>query len=672
MAENEKEKEFFLEPEVRLYGDSIELDLKNLNEGNSYKKGEKIGKYVINKSKKEFPIIMKREKALIVTKINEKLNEKQVNGKSTLTEAELKTLPLFLFKYCPHSEVYESICCKCGQTGVKKSQKMVGREGAKGGIQGMYVESIYDERIREKMEEMLNKRKKLLLILDIDNTILECQPMSFETRKTQEKEKKNEKPNKIKEIIKSILNGEEENDAETGKEDEQSKNEKEASQEKEKEADSMCASGKPHQIEEESNQKETEISQIGKEVRRNEQSEKLLTHNEAIEEAKMDDGETKKPKGPKESIKEEPSGQSGKKLEENRNSSTDASHNGNEPSRNLENNVKEALINTHNTRDFFILSIGNTVYKRPHLSYFLRRVSEFFEIYMYTMGTRRYAQEVLWNIDPKEEWIKASRIISREDTVDNRKTIEDIVGRDYFSTVLILDDRRDVWESILKATDKGRTSNLIEVPKFENVSSPEAPNDHYLFFVASFLLRIHEMFFTLWNHPSEKVKKLADVRLLNRKSNEWALNGVSLGITCFYPSSADAENEEIPKRVRGSGGRVVARIDSMEEVGKDLTHLMIDPEVSQKSLKIKKAVKMGKPVVTKDWVYFSIYFLKEAIGSWEIFDALQPVQSYDWRTLQDKLKETYTEEKLDESHKKKAQEILKELIEKKAGEEKEA
>ncbi|EME80925.1 uncharacterized protein MYCFIDRAFT_115122, partial [Pseudocercospora fijiensis CIRAD86] len=94
---------------------------------------------------------------------------------------------------------------------------------------------------------------------------------------------------------------------------------------------------------------------------------------------------------------------------------------------------------------------------RPGLKQFLSTLSEIYEMHIYTMGTRAYAESVAKIIDPEKK-IFGDRILSRNEsgsmTAKNLKRLFPVDTR----MVVIIDDRADVWHW---------TSNLIKVNVFE-------------------------------------------------------------------------------------------------------------------------------------------------------------------------------------------------------------
>lgn len=83
---------------------------------------------------------------------------------------------------------------------------------------------------------------------------------------------------------------------------------------------------------------------------------------------------------------------------------------------------------------------------RPGLGRFLRRMSELYELHIYTNGTRPYANAIAKIIDPEKN-IFRGRVTSRDDFVEgsfNQKNLRRVFPCDD-TMVLILDDREDVW-----------------------------------------------------------------------------------------------------------------------------------------------------------------------------------------------------------------------------------
>ncbi|CRG85964.1 RNA polymerase II subunit A C-terminal domain phosphatase [Talaromyces islandicus] len=82
---------------------------------------------------------------------------------------------------------------------------------------------------------------------------------------------------------------------------------------------------------------------------------------------------------------------------------------------------------------------------RPGLESFLENISELYELHIYTMGTRAYAQNIANIIDPERK-LFGDRILSRDEsgslTVKNLQRLFPVDTK----MVVIIDDRGDVWQ----------------------------------------------------------------------------------------------------------------------------------------------------------------------------------------------------------------------------------
>ncbi|EMC95886.1 hypothetical protein BAUCODRAFT_71386 [Baudoinia panamericana UAMH 10762] len=81
---------------------------------------------------------------------------------------------------------------------------------------------------------------------------------------------------------------------------------------------------------------------------------------------------------------------------------------------------------------------------RPGLSDFLQLVSQYYELHIYTMATRAYAEEIAKLVDPGRK-LFANRILSRDENGSmNSKSLKRLFPVDT-KMVVIIDDRGDVW-----------------------------------------------------------------------------------------------------------------------------------------------------------------------------------------------------------------------------------
>ncbi|OZJ04456.1 hypothetical protein BZG36_02785 [Bifiguratus adelaidae] len=94
---------------------------------------------------------------------------------------------------------------------------------------------------------------------------------------------------------------------------------------------------------------------------------------------------------------------------------------------------------------------------RPTLATFLAEINKLYELHIYTMGTRSYAEAVAREIDPEGRYFE-KRIVSRDDSGSiTQKSIQRLFPCDQ-SMVVIIDDRSDIWNW---------SPNLIEVQPYD-------------------------------------------------------------------------------------------------------------------------------------------------------------------------------------------------------------
>ena len=81
---------------------------------------------------------------------------------------------------------------------------------------------------------------------------------------------------------------------------------------------------------------------------------------------------------------------------------------------------------------------------RPGLSGFLQKMSEMFELHVYTAGTRTYANAICSCIDPTGK-LFSERILSRNESGSaSTKSLKRLFPTDE-SMVVVIDDRWEVW-----------------------------------------------------------------------------------------------------------------------------------------------------------------------------------------------------------------------------------
>ncbi|XP_019092417.1 PREDICTED: RNA polymerase II C-terminal domain phosphatase-like 4, partial [Camelina sativa] len=147
---------------------------------------------------------------------------------------------------------------------------------------------------------------------------------------------------------------------------------------------------------------------------------------------------------------------------------------------------------------------------RPFFGDFLKEANELFTMYVYTKGTRGYAEAILKLIDPKKLYF-GHRVITRNESPD-KKTLDLVLADE--RGVVIVDDTRKVWPN--------HKRNLLEISRYKyfryegQESKPhseektdESGSSGGLADVLSLLKEVHSRFFRV-----EEELESMDVRLL--------------------------------------------------------------------------------------------------------------------------------------------------------------
>ncbi|CAG8238862.1 unnamed protein product [Penicillium salamii] len=133
---------------------------------------------------------------------------------------------------------------------------------------------------------------------------------------------------------------------------------------------------------------------------------------------------------------------------------------------------------------------------RPGLEEFLKNVAEIYELHIYTMGTRAYAQHIVDIIDPTRN-LFGDRILSRDES--GSLTVKDLQRLFPVDTkmVVIIDDRGDIWRwspNLIKVSPYDFFVGIGDInssflPKKEEIGAnkpqieqkaPEKPKEHHV------------------------------------------------------------------------------------------------------------------------------------------------------------------------------------------------
>ncbi|XP_026432300.1 RNA polymerase II C-terminal domain phosphatase-like 4 [Papaver somniferum] len=236
---------------------------------------------------------------------------------------------------------------------------------------------------------------------------------------------------------------------------------------------------------------------------------------------------------------------------------------------------KKAVVVSSNNDIKGLGSSGDNLYNyrgiytklRPHTREFLEQLSDKFELFVYTLGTRDYAQNMGRLLDP--EGVLFNSMVSRDDsTFEDRKNLDILAGPDEKNTIII-DDNKYVW--------KEHKNNLIEIDEYKfftkengghilNKGEKDAgfdDKDESLKPFSELLQRVHKKFFELFPVPKTDVElqeyiKSVDVRpiLKTCRKNKSGRKG-------------EESNQVLPNRIGGADLSEVPRDNRVEDLRKE-------------------------------------------------------------------------------------------------------
>ncbi|KAL6532748.1 hypothetical protein OROGR_013708 [Orobanche gracilis] len=239
---------------------------------------------------------------------------------------------------------------------------------------------------------------------------------------------------------------------------------------------------------------------------------------------------------------------------------------------------------------------------RPFVHTFLKEASNFFEMYIYTMGERPYALEMARLLDPEDIYFN-SRILAQGDcTQRHQKGLDVVLGQE--SAVIILDDTEGVWGK--------HKENLILMERYHffassckhfgfnckslsELKSDESETEGALPTVLKILQRAHSLFF-----DEERKDKLEDrdVRQVLKAIRKEVLNGCKVVFSRVFPTNFPAENHSLWKMAEQLGATCSLELDP------SVTHVVSMDAGTDKS---RWAVQEKKHLVHPRWIEASNY-----------------------------------------------------------------
>ncbi|CEG48676.1 TFIIF-interacting CTD phosphatases, including NLI-interacting factor [Plasmopara halstedii] len=281
--------------------------------------------------------------------------------------------------------------------------------------------------------------------------------------------------------------------------------------------------------------------------------------------------------------------------------------------------VTEKIIQSDDIYFFFIpgLAQQHVVKLRPGLADFLTNLSALYDLFIYTHGTRLYAEQIVKIIDPHETYFK-NRIVARTDIPDMpHKSLKLLFPSCNDSMILVLDDRIDVWKEnegnvfliepyhYFKCTSEINNASGQGLAGVKD-SEAEDSEDRHLAQAATILQRVHEKFYAGHEEGMQGTtveEQLAsnsrDAKAILSAQKHAILQGLHIVFSGVFPIIGPQcyESHYLWRLAVDLGA-----IPSMTLTNFPLTHLVIHPERlgTQKYVQAKKIP--GVFIVTPDWI----------------------------------------------------------------------
>ncbi|KAE9358322.1 hypothetical protein PR003_g1323 [Phytophthora rubi] len=268
---------------------------------------------------------------------------------------------------------------------------------------------------------------------------------------------------------------------------------------------------------------------------------------------------------------------------------------------------------------FFIpgLAQQHVVKLRPGLTEFLTELSALYDLFIYTHGTRLYAEQIVKIIDPDESYFK-NRIVARTDTPDMlHKSLKLLFPSCDDSMILVLDDRIDVWKEnegnvfliepyhYFKCTSEINNASGRGVAGLGD-SDSESSEDRHLAQSTTVLKHVHEAFYAGYDtgmRGTTAEEQMAgngrDVKAILSEQKRAILHGCSIVFSGVFPIVGPQSHEShyLWRLTVDLGATPSMTLNNFP-----FTHLVIHPDRlgTQKHIQAKKTP--GVLIVTPDWI----------------------------------------------------------------------
>ena len=275
---------------------------------------------------------------------------------------------------------------------------------------------------------------------------------------------------------------------------------------------------------------------------------------------------------------------------------------------------------------------------RPYFNEFIKCLRDKYDIVLYTMGSRGYAEQVAALIDEIHPQLIGTRIVCREDHKDDNgnssTTSTDIdnykknicefapVNSDW---CMIMDDTPEIW---VNANDVHRVPKYLFWPNPENFypgtsnkassaqhskNSPSSWDDERTLYsqdkdvilktATNILTAVHTCYFEYYD-PLNPIRAPNILSLMRKRS----LLGCNISFTGLFPSGVDGSKDRHWKHSIEYGAKC------QNVLNENTTHLIANDRVTAKVREAKENSKLCKHVkiVHVNWLWQSMYHFSQA------------------------------------------------------------
>ncbi|KAJ0404314.1 hypothetical protein P43SY_003227 [Pythium insidiosum] len=294
------------------------------------------------------------------------------------------------------------------------------------------------------------------------------------------------------------------------------------------------------------------------------------------------------------------------------------------------------IAKTDDTHFFFIPGLPHqehVVKLRPGLATFLKELSTLYDLFIYTHGTRLYAEEIAKIIDPTGA-IFQHRIVARTDTPEMaHKSLKLLFPSCDDRMILVLDDRIDVWKENegnvfliepyhhFKCTAEINNASGQSVLGAGTDDDSNASTDRHLAHATRVLQHVHGAFYGTREISADD--QLAgrgnDVKQLLLEHKKTVLAGCRIVFSGLWEQGVRRPETRYLWRLAVELGATT----SMQMQGFDLTHLVIHPARLETQKHIQARATPGVFVVTPEWMLKSARIWERADETEFLADALK-------------------------------------------------